>query len=100
MALWTVDTWRVAPGNEGHFLEHCVALSPDRLILYRDLDEEGLFWSPAKWESLEALRTWRSSEQYASAIRLLSDDVIDHESHLMTDVPGLPPQESAADPTG
>lgn len=100
MAVWTVDTWRVAPGKEGHFLDHCGALTPDRLILYRDLDEEGLFWSPAKWESLEALRKWRNSEQYTSAIRQVKDDVIDDESHLMTDVPGFPPQESAADPTG
>lgn len=91
MPIWTVDTWRVAPDKESHFLDHCRAMSPDQLILYRDVEDEGLFWSPAKWQSLEALREWRSSDAYTSAMRLLSDDLIDHSRHVMTDVPGYAP---------
>jgi hypothetical protein len=94
MSIWTVDTWRVAAGRQVHFLDHCGGLSPGPLILYRDLEDEGLFWSPAKWESLEALRQWRGSEQYRSTIRLLGEDVLDHRSHVMADVPGFPPQAS------
>jgi len=94
MSIWTVDTWRVAPGREAHFLDHCAGLSPDRLILYRDVEEEGLFWSPAKWDSLEALREWRASDPYSSGIRLLRDDIIEHQAHVMTDVPGFVPQSS------
>jgi hypothetical protein len=97
MAVWTVDTWRVTPGKEAHFLDHCGALTPERLILYRDLEEEGLFWSPAKWESLESLARWRGGEQYTSVIRVLNDDITDHRSHLMTDVPGFLPDSPGRD---
>jgi hypothetical protein len=94
MAIWTVDTWRVAPARESHFLRHCRGLTPESLILYRDVEDEGLFWSPAKWASLKALREWRSCEAYISVLRVLNDDVIDHQSHIMTDVPGFLPQAS------
>jgi hypothetical protein len=96
VSIWTVDTWRVAPGREAHFLEHCGKLSPDDLILYRDVNEEGIFWSPAKWASLEALMKWRDSGEYASAVRLVAEDVIDHEIHVMTEVAGFGPRESGS----
>jgi heme-degrading monooxygenase HmoA len=89
--VWTVDTWRVRPGREPHFLELCRALHPDALILYRDVEEPGLFWSPAKWESHEALKRWRAGARYADTVRSLEDDVLDHQTHVMVDVPGFLP---------
>jgi heme-degrading monooxygenase HmoA len=90
--VWTVDTWRVRPGREPHFLERCGALSPEALILYRDVEEPGLFWSPAKWESQEALGRWRASAQYTDTVRSLEDDVLDHQTHVMVEAPGFPPR--------
>jgi hypothetical protein len=92
MAIWTVETWRVAPEREAHFLGRCSGLSPGGLILYRDLEEEGLFWSPAKWEDMEALGRWHATRHYRSVLRELEDDVVEHQIHVMTDVPGFLPQ--------
>ena len=39
MSVWTVDTWKVRGGREDHFLKHCDALGPNKLVLFRDLDE-------------------------------------------------------------
>jgi hypothetical protein len=96
MPVWTVDTWRVKAEMEDHFLAHCQALRPDPLILYRDLEEPGLFWSPAKWESLEVLDQWRASSQYAAAVQSLEGDVLDHQTHVMTDVPGFFPKAASS----
>jgi heme-degrading monooxygenase HmoA len=92
MAVWTVDTWRIRSGRESHFLQNCNALSPKSLVMYRDLDDPNLFWSPAKWGSREALNAWRGGDAYRSALALLKEDVIDHVSHLMQDVPGFSPK--------
>ena len=89
--MWTVDTWRVRPGREDHFLSHCRALAPDPLILYRDLEETELYWSPAKWESLDQLKEWRSSAHYGAAARSVEADVSDQQTHVMGDVPGFHP---------
>jgi len=98
MPVWTVDTWRVRPGREDHFLAHCQALSPEPLILYRDLEEPGLFWSPAKWESPEGLKQWRATAEYDAALRSLEEDVLEHRTHVMADVPGFPPEIPQAKP--
>src|SRR6266511_46562 len=95
--VWTVDTWRVRPGRESHFLDHCQALTPDPLILYRDVEEPGLLWSPAEWESREGPRPWRTSAQYSSAARSLEDGVLDHQTHFMMGVPGFLPSASSND---
>jgi hypothetical protein len=94
MAIWTVDTWHLKPGSEAHFLGLCGEMNPSPLVLYRDLEEPGIFWSPAKWESLEALREWRSGEAYDRVVLSLADDIVDHESHIMTEVPEFLPQSS------
>jgi heme-degrading monooxygenase HmoA len=90
--VWTVDTWRIKPGRESHFLQNCSALSPKALVVYRDLDDQNLFWSPAKWESREALDAWRGGNAYRSALAILNEDASDHVTHLMQDVPGFSPQ--------
>ncbi len=92
MPVWTVDTWRINPARESHFLEHCNALSPEALVLFRDLQVPALFWSPEKWESREALNTWRSGDTYRFALALLKEDTVEHVTHLMSDVPGFPPR--------
>ena len=89
MAVWTVDTWKVKPGKETHFLSHSTALSPDRLVLFRDLEEQGLFWSPEKWESREVLESWRKGSIFKSAEAEVQEDVSEHFTHLMEDVPGF-----------
>lgn len=91
MVVWTVETWRIKNGREGHFLEYCRDLAPDVLTLYRDLDAEGLFWSPTRWDSREALEDWWDSSRYATALKNVADDVIEHETHVMTAVEGLLP---------
>jgi heme-degrading monooxygenase HmoA len=92
MAVWTVDTWRIRPGREPHFLQNCRTLSPNALVIYRDLDEPNLFWSPAKWESREALDAWRGGDAYRSTLVNLQEDVSDHVTHLMQDVPRFSPR--------
>jgi heme-degrading monooxygenase HmoA len=96
-AVWTVDIWRVRPGREQQFLDLCQALSPGDLILYRDVEERELFWSPAKWESEEALKRWRASSQYLTAVRSPEATVLDHQTHVMIDVPGFLPHAAAND---
>jgi heme-degrading monooxygenase HmoA len=92
MATWTVDVWTVRPGREAHFLEHASGLSPKQLTLYRDIEKPGaVFWSPARWESLNELNGWQDSAAYASVVAALDDDVLEHVTHVMEDVPGYPP---------
>ncbi len=90
MSVWTVDTWKIKPGREDHFLKHCGALSPDKLVLFRDLDEEGLFWSPEKWKSQENLEAWRTGSTYQAAVAQIEGDVSKHSTHVMDEVPGFP----------
>lgn len=90
MSVWTVDTWKIKRGREGHFLKHCGALSPDKLVLFRDLDEESLFWSPAKWTSREELEAWRTGSTYKSVLANVEADVSEHVTHVMDEVPGFP----------
>ena len=96
MAIWTVDTWRVVPGRESSFLKGCARLSPDRLVLYRDVEDESLFWSPAKWDDIETLQDWRDGDQYGAALAALEGDIMEHHTHLMTEVPGFPPRSADA----
>jgi len=90
MSVWTVDTWKVRGGREDHFLKHCDALGPNKLVLFRDLDEQGLFWSPEKWESREKLEAWRTGNTYKSALAQIETDVSEHLTHVMEEVPGFP----------
>ncbi len=90
MSVWTVDTWKITPGSEDHFLKHCGALSPDKLVLFRELDEQSLFWSPAKWTSREELEAWRIGSTYKSALAKIEADVSEHFTHVMDEVPGFP----------
>ena len=89
MSVWTVDTWRIKPGRDGHFLKLCGALAPSKLVLFRDLDEQGLFWSPEKWESREKLEAWRTASAYKSAVSQIEADVSEHFTHVMDEVPGF-----------
>ena len=92
MPVWTVDTWRVRPGAESHFLQYCAALSPEPLTLFRDLDKPGVFWSPAKWENRDVLDEWRADDRYSAALSILRDDVLEHLTHVMEDIPEFPPR--------
>jgi len=89
MSVWTVDTWKIKPGNEDHFLRHCDALSPDKLVLFRDLDEQSLFWSPAKWTNREEVEAWRTGSTYMSVLAIIEADVSEHFTHVMDEVPGF-----------
>jgi hypothetical protein len=100
MPIWTVDVWTVRPDREPHFLQHCGELSPEQLTLYRDVEKPGVFWSPAKWGSREELDEWRRSEGYVSVVASLSEDVAEHVTHVMEDVPGYPPSGSPIAPPG
>lgn len=92
MPIWTVDTWRIRAGAESHFLQHYSALSPEPLTLFRDLEKPGLFWSPAMWESRDALNEWRAGARYNTALSVIKDDILDHVTHLMENVPEFPPR--------
>ena len=89
MAVWTVDTWQIKSGREVHFLKHCSALSPGQLVLFRDLEREGLFWSPEKWESREALEAWRKGNYFRFAQAQVQEDTLEHFTHIMESVPGF-----------
>lgn len=91
MPIWTVDTWRIRREAESHFLQECSGLSPESLTLYRDLEKPGFFWSPAKWESRDKLNEWRTSARYKTALSVVQDDVLEHVTHLMENVPEFPP---------
>lgn len=92
MPVWTVDTWKVRPGRESHFLQNCGALSPAALTLFKDLEKPGFFWSPAKWENSDTLNDWRTSANYKAAVSLITDDILEHATHLMESVPEFQPQ--------
>lgn len=94
MVIWTVETWRIGEGRESHFLQHCGDLVPDDLTLFRDLESPGLFWSPTRWESPQALEAWQAGNHYASCLQALTEDVIEHTIHLMEGVEGFPPQQA------
>jgi quinol monooxygenase YgiN len=96
VAVWTVDRWRIRPGRESHFLQNCNALSPTSLVLFRDLDDPNLFWSPAKWESREALEAWQGGNAYRSALAVLKEDALEHVTHVMQDVSGFSPRGETA----
>lgn len=95
MVVWTVETWRIQEGREAHFLEHCGGLVPNELTLYRDLESPALFWSPTRWDSREALETWRAGNRYESALEAVGEDVIEHQTHIMAAVEGFLPQRNA-----
>lgn len=90
--MWTVETWQVGEGREGHLLEHCGGLTPADLTLFRDLESPGLFWSPTRWESREALEDWRSGNRYASSLEAVREDVVEHQTHLIAAVEGILPR--------
>lgn len=92
LPVWTVDTWKVKPWRESHFLQNCGALSPAVLTLFKDLEKPGFFWSPAKWESQDTLHEWRRSDRYKAAWSVIDQDVLERATHLMASVPGYPPQ--------
>ena len=92
MPIWTVDTWKIRPGAESHFFQPCSALSPEPLTLFRDLEKPGLFWSPAGWESRDTLNEWRRIVRYNTALFVVKEDVLEHVTHLMENVPAFPPQ--------
>ena len=94
MSIWTVETWRIHPDRESHFLEHCAGLVPDDLTLFRDLETPGLFWSPTQWETRESPQAWQGGGRYASCIQAISEDVIEHTIHLMEAVEGFLPRPS------
>lgn len=94
MPVWTVDTSKVKPGREPHFLQNCGALSPAALTLFRDLEKPGFFWSPATWEGRDMLDEWRKSDRYRAALSVVKEDVLKHVTHLMENVPEFPPQRS------
>jgi len=90
MSILTVDTWKLRSGRESHFLQHCGALSPEKLVLFRDLEEQSLFWSPEKWESRATLEAWKTGSAYKSAVAQVEVHVAEHFTHVMEEVPGFP----------
>jgi len=92
MAIWTVDTWKVRPESESHFLQKCGDLSPEPLTLFRDLEKPAFFWSPAKWQSRDNLDEWRTSAQYKASLFRVREYVLEYFTHVMEDVPEFPPR--------
>lgn len=90
--VWTVDTWKIKPGRQPHFLRRCGVLSPESLVLFQDLEEQSLFWSPEKWQSRKALDAWRNGGAYRSTLEAVKDDVLEHVTHVMKDLSDFPPR--------
>ncbi|MGH2573967.1 MAG: antibiotic biosynthesis monooxygenase [Actinomycetota bacterium] len=61
----------------------------------RDLESPGLFWSPTRWDSREALEAWRTGSRYATCLEAVGEDVMEHRTHIMDVVEGFPPQRAS-----
>lgn len=66
---YSLTTWIIRPGNEDEFL--------------RDVDDSSRFISFGPWETLEAIRRWRTLEGFQSHVAALSEVVEDFEPRTL-----------------
>jgi heme-degrading monooxygenase HmoA len=80
---YTHTTWRVRPGLEDEFVERWtewIEWSRHRGLrasaqLLRDVEEPNVFISLGPWESIHAVRSWRSLEGYHERVARLQEVV-------------------------
>jgi heme-degrading monooxygenase HmoA len=80
---YTHTTWHVQPGREEEFVERWrewVGWSrregfEAQALLLRDLESPQTFVSFGPWESVAAVRNWRTRPGYAERVALLSEVV-------------------------
>ena len=71
-AVYTTGVWRPNTGEEDGFVEEWAEfarwasdmLGAGTVRLTRDLRDPGRFVSFARWESIEAVRAWKSSPEF------------------------------------
>lgn len=82
---YTHTTWKVKPGREREFVErwgdwaewsHREGLTAPGMLL-RDADNPEWFVSFGPWESMQAIRSWRTLTGYQERVARLRE-VVDH----------------------
>jgi heme-degrading monooxygenase HmoA len=96
---YTAGSWKVKAGEEREFVDAWRAFASwasgkpgvGTLRLTRDLGEPGRFFSFAPWESIEAIRAWKGSDDFKERIgrvKVHTDDFKPSELELETAVGG------------
>lgn len=105
LEIFTAGIWRVKPGMEPDFVsawegfatwvrENLPGASSARLL--QDLDQPGLFLSIGPWESLEAVKNWRSTPEFADFFARAKELCESIEPHTLKSVVHLVPTRKAA----
>jgi heme-degrading monooxygenase HmoA len=88
---YTHTTWHVQPGKEAEFVErwrewvdwsHQTGFKAQALLL-RDLENPQTFVSFAPWESVSAVRNWRTLPGYKECVARLTEVVERFEPHTL-----------------
>jgi hypothetical protein len=58
VALWTVDSWTVRPGEEDVFIRELRSHLPAASRLFRDLEKPSTFWCPRQWDDRLTMDAW------------------------------------------
>ena len=94
MAIYTVGTWTVKPGQEAQFVqawrEMATRSAQDfpgaSVVLLRDRDRPNVFLSCGPWESLEQIQAWRASGTFQQGIAKIRPFLDAFEPHTMDPV--------------
>jgi len=78
MALWTVDTWTVRPGEEEVFIRELQSHLPAASRLFRDLEKSSTFWCPRQWDDRATMDAWH--EEIVAGLGAL---VVTSSTHVM-----------------
>jgi heme-degrading monooxygenase HmoA len=99
---YTAGVWKVRAGEEGEFVEAwrdfaawaSTMPGSGTLRLTRDVADPSRFFSFAPWESIEAIRRWKSSDEFRERIGRVkrhTDEFTPSEFELATVVGGREP---------
>jgi heme-degrading monooxygenase HmoA len=88
---YTHSTWRVKPGLEDEFVRRWKELADwsalqglaSKAILLRDIDDPSRFVSLGPWESIEAIRRWRSAPGFHERVARLQEVLDDFEPRTL-----------------
>jgi heme-degrading monooxygenase HmoA len=88
---YSLTTWIVRPGNEDEFVRRWTEFAEWSAAeglaasakLLRDVDDPSRFISFGPWETLEAIRRWRTLEGFQSHVAALSEVVEDFEPRTL-----------------
>lgn len=88
---YTSTTWHVKPGRDDEFVERWAefaewsaqqGLAADAVLL-RDTERENRYFSFGPWESVDAIRQWRTLEGFQERVARLSEVIEGFEPHTL-----------------